>query len=538
MAACAAIYTQTLRHDFVNFDDGLYVTKNPEVQAGLSWRGLVWAFQTNRSLNFQPLTWLSHTLDCQLYGLCPWGHHLTNLLFHAANAVLLFLVLKHLTGAAGKHSESVEYVWPCALAAGLLAVHPLHVESVAWVSERKDVLSMFFWLLALGAYSAYARWPGVIRYLMVLVAFSLGLMAKPMVVSLPCVLLLLDYWPLRRCEKEHSSPLRTWSWLVVEKIPFFALSAVVSVVALTMQQHGGNLIPEEIISVKARLANAVVAYVFYLSKAVWPYPLAVFYPHPITVRPLGQIACSVLLLATITVAVLAARKRHRFLLVGWLWFLGTLIPVIQIFQTGLLAYADRYAYIPLIGIYIIVAWGLSALVSAKRLSPGGGRNPAVKAAAGAAGVGLVLLTALSINQAHYWRDSQTLFQHAVNVTEDNDLAHYNYGNELANAGRVEDAVFHYREALRINPGSAKTHNNLGVLLAGSGLFEEAVQHYQEALRLYPEYAFAHNNYGLALMHLGKIREAEEHFREALRIDPAYAEAQTHLNEARAAQRPK
>ncbi len=557
--AILAVFWRVQDHGFVNLDDDLYVTANPRVQAGLTVDGAVWAFTTTHASNWHPLTWLSHMVDCDLFGLNPGGHHFTNLLFHIANTLLLFLVFEQMTGA----------LWPSAFVAALFALHPLHVESVAWVAERKDVLSTFFWLLTMGLYLRYVKRPRGGRYILVLVSFSLGLMAKPMLVSLPFVLLLLDYWPLGRLEFVPSSlttQLDTakstvlWSRrslilrLVLEKVPLFGLATVSSIVTFLAQRSGGALESLNTIPLHIRFANTLVAYVTYMEKTVWPHDLAVFYPHPGRGLPVWQAAGAGLLLLSITVLVLRTARRHPYLTTGWLWYLGTLVPVIGLVQVGAHAMADRYTYIPLIGLFIVMAWGLSDILA---------RWPHRRIALATLTAGfLVAFMICSRLQVQYWQNSIALFQHTLNVTNDNWLTHNNMGNALARQGRLDEAANHYSKALHIRPDDPMAHNNLGITLAEQGRLDEAVAHYSEALcidvefvaayynlgnalvqrgeferaiasyvkalEIKPQFAEAHNNYAMVLAQQGKLDEAVSHFEEALRIKPDFQEARHNL----------
>ena len=550
IATTLSVFWQVQNHDFVNIDDNKYISDNPHVKNGLTRASFIWAFTTTRAANWHPLTWLSHMLDYQLYGMNPGGHHLTSLLLHVANSVLLFLLLSRMTGA----------LWRSAFVAALFALHPLHVESVVWVSERKDVLSTFFWISTMWMYFRYAKRPDFFRYMLALFAFALGLMAKPMLVTLPCVLLLLDYWPLRRfrpgetaaitpAAKEQGSP---FFYLLLEKIPFFALSTASSIVTFIAQKSAGALMVD-VYPVKIRIANALVSYVSYMGKMIWPRGLVVFYLHPGKSLPGWHAVGAGLLLVCLSVAVMRAARRHPYLAVGWLWYLGTLVPVIGLVQVGLQAMADRYTYVPLIGLFIIVAWGVFDLVK-------GWRHQQV-ALALSAGLLLFGLTTCTWLQVRHWKNSATLFQHALRMNSQNYLAHNNLGAALLQQGKIEEGILHYTkaleiqpnywlahsnlgghlvgqgemeeamrhcsEAVRLNPGSPEAHSNLGLALALQGRFEEATTHYFEALRLRPEYAPAHRNLGLALERLGRPQEALTHYAEAVRFKPDFVDA--HLN---------
>ncbi len=509
---CAAIYGQTLWHDFVNYDDPLYVTDNAEVRAGLSLDGLVWAFVTDRAYYFHPLTWLSHMLDCTLYGLRPWGHHLTNLVFHAAASAALFLAMRLLTGA----------FWPSAAVAALFAAHPLHVESVAWVAERKDVLSALFWMLALAAHARYARRGGAAWYAAVAGAFILGLMSKPMVVTLPCVLLLLDYWPLGRMGNAESpgALIRAAAPRVAEKIPLFAITLASSASTMLMQQAGNNLSFGENVPVLARVANAAVVYVIYLAKTVWPTGLAVFYPHPVW-RPAWQVAGAALVLAVITLFCLARIRRQPYLITGWLWYIGTLVPVIELVQAGKFSHADRYTYIPSIGLYIMAAWGAADLAGAWRMP-----KRALAAAAAAATAAYALCAAV---QTSHWRDSGTLFRHAIAAGWESGLAHNNLGFHLfeqgANDGEVEARL---RRALELDPAETNALNNLGMLQIRKGNRAEALALLTRALSLKSDHVNALTNLGNLLTLEGRHGEARECLDKALGKNPNNVNALVNL----------
>ncbi len=478
------------------------------MRAGLTRESIAWAFTAAHSSNWHPLTWLSHILDVQLYGLNPGQHHLTNVLLHILNTLLLFFLLRRMTRA----------LWPSCFVAALFALHPLHVESVAWVAERKDVLSTFFWILTLHYYVRYVERPGRTAYLTTILLFIMGLMSKPMVVTLPFVLLLLDYWPLRRfsisdCrfpaeeqEKSKTCPrirpgIKNLSSAqtgdqktkIIEKFPFFALSAASSVVTFLVQQSAGATASMDIYPFYVRLANALVSYITYIVKMVYPYQLAVFYPHP-GMRPWWEIAGASLLLISITVFVIRYAKSHPYLIVGWLWYMGTLVPVIGLVQVGLQAMADRYTYIPLIGLFIMMAWGVPDLAQKWRY----GKLTMVTTAA----VFVSLFTAASWLQTQHWTNSVTLFQHSLEITQGSYKVHANLGNALARQGRLKEALEHYSQALRILPDmAAEVHNNIGAALIYNRKFKAAKPHIQEALRLAPGHVKAHKNLKIIADHL-------------------------------------
>jgi tetratricopeptide (TPR) repeat protein len=495
VGATLVAWSPVLDNGFVNFDDELYVTDNRQVQAGLTAAGLRWAWTTLHPGYYQPLTWMSLQLDAQLYGLAPWGYHLTNLLLHAANAVLLFEALRRLTGA----------VWRSAAVAALFALHPLHVESVAWATERKDVLSTFFGLLALLAYQAYARRPHLGRYLLVAGALALGLLAKPMLATLPCVLLLLDYWPLRRWRPGASARL------LAEKLPLLALAAAAGAVTVFAQNHAGALLPLARLPLDARLENALVGYLWYLKKTFWPSGLAPFYPHPGTTLPVWQVAGAGVVLLAVTLAALGQARRRPYLAVGWLWFLGMLLPVSGLLQAGEQPVADRFVYLPHVGLFILLCWGAHDLLAGWRLPR------AVPALAG--GAVLLACAVCTWLQVHRWHDSVTLLEYTLRVNPVNPVAHNNLGAAFLRQGRLDRAVRHFAAALEADPASARAHYNMGVALVRQGRPGEAIDHFAEALEVDPRFALAHYEWGVALASLGRPEEAILHFRAAVDLDP-------------------
>jgi tetratricopeptide (TPR) repeat protein len=511
--------------DFVNLDDGSYVAENTHVQGGLTVDSLTWAFSINDSSYWHPLTWLSHMLDCQLFGLNPGMHHLVNLIIHLANSLLLFFILKRMTGS----------LWQSSFVAAMFALHPLNVESVAWVASRKNVLSTFFLMLTLWTYVRYTQGPTIGKYLLVLLAFVLGLMAKPMLVTLPFLLLVLDYWPLGRFffgqseyygnsegsaatmmvfEREHCSRL------VLEKVPLLIFSMISIYITSLAAQLSGTAIPTEAVPMKLRIANGLVSYVAYLEKMVWPKDLAIFYPYPATV-PLWHTVGAVCVLTAVSVFVFCGWRKTPYLVTGWLWYLGTLMPVIGLKQVGLWpATADRFAYVPLIGIFIMIAWGAPQLVARFRY-----RRIILAFAAGTALSVFMILTWI---QLHYWKNSSALFQHALKVTSNNYLAHNNLANVLARQGKTEEAIGQYTRALQIRPYFPNAHNNLGKALARQGKNEEAIVHYTKALEIKPNFPKAHNNLGNVLAGQGKNQEAIAHYTRALQLKPDFAGAHNNL----------
>ena len=511
-------FWQVRNNGFINFDDDVYVVSNPHVNRGLSLKGALWAFTTTYAGNWHPLTWISHMLDVEIYGLRPGGHHLTSLFLHIANAVLLFLSLHQMTRAP----------WRSGFVAALFALHPLHVESVAWVAERKDVLSTFFWMLTLWAYVRYAPKPQTKRYLLVALCLILSLLSKPMAVTLPFVLLLLDYWPLGRFGRSvsksnvdtHTVMTRLpFSRLLSEKIPLFALVALSCLVTIFAQWKGGAVKPLENFPLETRVANAVVSYVGYMWKMIWPKDLAILYPHPLGF-PLWQVAGAIVLLAAITVFVFLAKRKHPCLVTGWLWYIGTLVPVIGFVQVGTQAMADRYTYVPLIGLFVMISYGLPDLRAGHRL-----RRFIIPACGIFLLWGLVLITR---SQLTLWKSDRALFEHTLRVTKNNFVIHNNLGKALVDQGKNDEAMAHFREALWINPKDARVHTNLGVLLAREGNDTEAIFHFTEALRNNPANAEVHNSLGVLLGRQGRNDEAMVHYREALRLDPGNADAHFNL----------
>ncbi len=500
-----AVYWQVQGHAFVTFDDYQYVVENPHVRHGLTLHGVVWAFTTGYASNWHPLTWLSHMLDCTLYGLNPKGHHFNNLLLHVANALLLFWVLRRMTAA----------LWRSAFVAALFALHPLHVESVAWVAERKDLLSTLFWMMTMGAYVLYVERPGVGRYLSTLLLFALGLMAKPMLVTLPFVLLLLDYWPLGR---RHQSPL----WLIREKLPFLAFTTISSLITFSVQKNWGSVI--FILPLKDRIANTLVSYVTYIGKMIWPANLACLYPHPLDTLPTWQVVGSLLLLLSISILVVRARGRRPYLPVGWFWYLGTLVPVIGLVQVGPQAMADRYTYVPLIGLFLMIAWTADDISVTWRSFE---RTLHTLAAAS-----LCCLGMLSLLQTRHWKDTIALFQHNIRVTDNNHLAHFHLARNLERHGELRDSLNHFYEALRIRPDFSLGHYAIGNVLSQLGDVDAAIEHLSRALELDPNLRCVHNNLGCLLIRQGQTKAAIYHFTEALRIDPGDEKARRNLDIAR------
>ncbi len=503
------VYAPLGHFDFVKWDDPQYVTDNTIVLAGLTWHGVAWAFTTSHGPYWHPLTWLSHMLDVQLFGLDAGGHHITNIVLHIATTLLLFGLLRKATGATRRS----------AFVAALFAVHPLHVESVAWIAERKDVLSALFWMLTLGAYGWYAARPSVRRYLAVAVLFACALMAKPMVVTLPFTLLLVDVWPLERATVER---MAGWGRLILEKLPLVALAAAVGVATVVLQRGQGVLPALDAIPLTLRLANALTSYVSYIGLMFWPAHLVALYPYPSALPAWRTIAGAALVLIGISIVAIRTARRYPYVLVGWLWYLGTLVPVIGLIQSGEQSMADRFVYIPLVGLFVIVAWGVPDLLA---------REKGVRPLFVVATIAIAACAAVSRQQVRYWSDNLTLWQHVVETTGPNYRAQGNLAMALEDAGRTSDAIAHYSEALRINPRFVDAYDNLGLALASQGRTAEAVQIYTEVLRLKPTDADAHNNLGKLLAEQEKIDEAIVHFAEAVRLRPLFPEAHNNLANA-------
>lgn len=519
-----AAFAPVAGNDFVNYDDPSYVTNNPRVQEGLTTSSLRWAWTTTSVANWHPLTWMSLQLDAQIYGLNPRGFHLTNLILHLVSTVLLFWALLRLTGAR----------WPSTFVAALFAVHPLHVEPVAWVAERKELLSALFGMLTLLAYSFYVKRPCVRSYLFVAGALTLGLLAKPMLVTMPFVLLLLDYWPLRRLSfgnspaTQRSPPSRlagepqscNYRKVLLEKLPLLALAAGSCVITIVAQKKGGAISGLSGLPLWARCANTLVSYVRYLASTFWPSGLVPFYPYPGEGMLVWQPVIAALLLTGITLLVIWFARRHPYLPTGWFWYLGTLVPVIGLVQVGSQAGADRYTYIPLIGVFILFAWGMAEAAAHWRLQ----RAPFILA-------GCVVATCLVLTyfQARRWHDSITLWEYTLEVNPRNPVAELNLGTALEEGGRIAEAQRLYEQNLSTAPQAADVaHVHLGRLLAERGSFEEAKEHFEAALRLRPDYVVAHARYGVALAKVGKLEEAVQRFQEAVRLDPDYGPAHEDL----------
>jgi tetratricopeptide (TPR) repeat protein len=463
-AAVIAVYWQVYSFDFIRFDDGDYVVHNPHIREGLNWQTIRWSLTTNRAGNWHPLTWLSHAFDYRLFKEWAGGHHLVNVGFHIANTILLFYVLM----------RAAKAVWPAALAAALFALHPLHVESVAWVAERKDLLSTFFWLLTMLAYIRYVEKQNAVRYLITLLLFVLGLLAKPMLVTLPFVLLLWDYWPLeRKFDKK----------IIIEKIPFFICSLADCIVTYSVQKNAPSVWLFEVFSLEIRIKNALVSYLGYIRKMFYPENLAILYPHPGQSISAVTAAICVIVLVCITAAIVYYGRKYKFLPVGWFWYLGTLVPVIGIVQVGAQAMADRYTYMTLTGLFIMAAWSIREFVPAKYF----------KIAAAAAGLVLFSFAVDSLAQLQHWKNSQLLFRHTIEVTKNNYMMLDNYGGILAEQGKLEEAIKCFQKSLEIKPNSPMVSNNLGCVLQEIGDLKNAEQHFRNAIKNDPNFVYAYIN---------------------------------------------
>ncbi|MBF0119935.1 MAG: tetratricopeptide repeat protein [Desulfobacterales bacterium] len=527
-----AVYYKVGTFDFISFDDPEYVTQNNRIKSNLSWENIKWTFTSKTGANWHPLTLISHMIDWQLYGKNAGGHHLTNLIFHIANALLLFFALNKMTGK----------IWEAAFVAFLFSLHPTHVESVAWISERKDVLSTFFFMLTLLSYIRYIKKPLLSSYFIVLLFFSLGLMAKPMLVTLPFVLLLLDYWPLNRFSKKGATLN-----LILEKIPLFIVTIIVSIITFIVQHTIGATALSSVYSIKIRIANAIVAYSIYIFKAFFPYSLSVFYPYPDPpMRQTFLLTISILIIITISYAAIRTSKKFPYFITGWLFYLGTLVPVIGIIQVGSQSMADRYTYIPFIGIFIIVAWGLSQFTYKKIIFS----------------IIIIVFSILTWRQVSYWENSQTLFKHSVDVDEKNIMAYNNLSAALIKDKKIDEAIEYLNKAIKIKPKNIdtnvnlclalgkqnksseaiiycyramkmknipkETHNSIGNALEQLGHVNEAIKEYYKALKLNPDYAGVINNLGSIFAKQGDINRAMTYFKDTIKIDPNFVEAYNNI----------
>ncbi len=517
-----AVYSPIVRAGFIHCDDEVYILNNTHLQAGLTLPNIHWAMTSFYASNWHPLTWMSHMLDWRLFGLQPLGYHLVNVLFHLANILLLFYLLRWMTGLT----------WRSAAVALLFAIHPLHVESVAWVAERKDVLSTFFWLLTLLAYVGYVKKPSVGRYLLAIAAFVLGLMAKPMLVSLPVTLLLLDIWPLGR----FAAPGGKGGWrLIWEKAPFAVLAAGSCVVTYLAQSTGGSVAELSFFSMGVRAANALVAYVSYITKMLNASNLAMLYRHPEASLPTWQVVGSAFFLICVSALAVQPRRKRPYILVGWLWYLITLIPVIGLVQVGLQAMADRYTYVPLTGLFIIIAWGVPDLLGLI-FKPSGNNHRATVALGVAAGIIAAALAGITYVQVGYWENDITLFEHSVAVDKDNYMARNNLGGAFKELGRKQEAIAQYREAIRIRPDYVYPQVNLGPLLVQTGAFAEAIPCLVNAVKVMPGDPRLNNDLGVAYGQQGNMNEAAIYFAKAVELDPHNPDYQTNLATAQGARR--
>ena len=530
VVATLAVYWPVSHHPFLNYDDDLYVVYNPHVHAGLQWATVAWAFTSFDASNWHPLTWLSHALDYQLFQLNPAGHHEVNLVLHLLNVLLLFWVLQRATGLVGRS----------AMVAGLFALHPINVETVVWVAERKNLLSMFFFLLALGAYRWYARQPRLGRYGAVALLYALGLMAKPQIVTLPFVLLLWDYWPLQRmyatgvpsaANAERVVPPRSFSWLVLEKLPLLALSAASAVVTLIAQHESGAMSGPHWQPFPIRVENAIVAYSRYLGKLFWPAQLSLLYPHPGRSLQAWQVLGALVLLLAITALTVVERRRRRYLLVGWLWFLGTLVPMIGLVQVGVQAMADRYAYLPFVGLFIMISWGVADWAKERRVPIAWQTSVSV--------VVLLALMAVAHRQLGYWADNITLWSRVVTLESralranpDNWVAENNLGHALLNTGKEDEAVQHFRAAIVINPEDPDSTMNIGAYEQRHDDFSGAIEQYEKVIAMTentarlnaPTRAQTFRNMGHAYRHMKEYEKARECYQQAVDLNPGDGES--------------
>ena len=496
------VFFQVHNFGFIVYDDQTYVAANPQIQGGLTAKNFAWAFTATRACNWHPLTWLSLMLDRQIFGPDPGWFHLINLFLHIANVVLLFAVFFRMTKA----------LWPSVFVAAAFALHPLHIQSVAWVAERKDVLSALFWILTIICYVRYVERPSMARYAVTILIFVFGLMAKPMLVSLPFVLLLLDYWPIERAGSAKVSVSR----LILEKVPLFIFSAASCVITLVVQQRTGAVGDIAKFPLGARVANAFVSYVNYITKMFWPANLSIFYPHPGGTFDMTKTVFAACVLIAITIFVIRLARTHRYLFVGWMWYIITLVPVIGLVQVGDQAMADRYTYIPLVGLFLIIAWGVPELLAKYNFR---------KAFLAVAATAVVLaMSVCTYVQLRYWQNSVTILEHAIEVTQNNRLAYANLGVALLQNKMFDESIVNFEKALQIDPCDAMSHLNIAVALCHKDKVDRAIEHFEKSLQIDPGNAMSHFNFGIALTRQGKIRQAIEQYDEALRIDPCFTDA--------------
>jgi len=526
ITATLIVFGQVISHDFINYDDGSYVYNNSHVRKGWSVQGVKWAFTTRFHLHWHPLTWLSHMTDCMLFGINPGAHHLTNLLIHISNMLLLLFILNRVTGA----------FFQSALVAALFALHPLHVEPVAWIADRKDLLSTFFWLVTMWTYARYVKNPGVKKYLLVFMSYILALMSKSMVITIPAMLLLMDYWPFGRFRIEEpkikADQMRRESAgsrylnkpsirLVLEKMPFFfpmIAGAVLTFMAIGFKSFTFSKLTK-IIPGTNQIANALVSYAYYIYKMIWPFDLAIPYPK-LGTQPLTHVAGAGTVLLGISILAYVRRRHNPYLLMGWLWYLVTLLPVIGLVKAGPHILADRYTYVPMIGLFIMIAWGVPDIFKKARH----GRQ----ILAVLAGVVILSCIAISWQMTRNWKNSETIFRHSVGVTKNNHVAHNNLGTTLLNQKKTKGAIYHFSRALEAKPQFAKAHNNMGLALARQRRLNKAIYHYTEAVRIKPNYAKAHYHLGNAFLKQGKYKEAAASYSRAVKIQPKMDTAHNNL----------
>jgi tetratricopeptide (TPR) repeat protein len=534
--ATMLVYGQVGSHSFIDFDDPEYITENVHVKTGVTWENIVWAFTSAHSNNWHPLTWISHMIDVQLFGLDPGKHHLVNVFIHIVNSLLLFLLFRVMTKS----------IWPSAFVAILFALHPLHVESVAWASERKDVLSTFFWIVTIAAYVRYTVKPDIGRYLPVFIFLAFGLMAKQMLVTLPFVLLLLDVWPLRRIsfgsaktatttrkdakrkqiaknslsKTQESFSLTSLTNLVMEKIPLLILSITAGIIVFLVQSKSGTVKSLEYISLPIRLENAIVSYLHYLWQMLWPVHLSIFYPHPESLFALWKIGSAVLLLLIISALVIYHCPKKPYLFVGWFWYLGTLVPVIGLVQVGVQAMADRYTYIPLIGIFIMIAWGVSDLTGRLRYR----REIIITLSAFI----IALLAVQSERQSGYWKTNIDLYRHALEVTDNNYWAYNNLGAAIGLRGDIDGAINYFSRSSAIHPQYLSAQKNMAIALYQKGDYKEALRYLEPVVKKNPQDIAIHYLMAMSLEKTGDADKAAEHFREVLRLQPADIDSQQGL----------
>jgi len=525
------VFAQVRHFSFTTYDDNIYVTENHYVKQGLTLDSVCWAFRATRSLHWHPVTWLSHMLDVQLFGMAPGAQHIVNLLIHILNALLLFHILHSLTRA----------MWPSFMVAALFAVHPLHVESVAWIADRKDLLCAMFGFLAILAYCGYVKSRKPLYYLLLMVAFILGLMSKPMLVTLPFLLLLIDFWPLQRfaigipavdrnihpsaSSKTHADPT-SWMVLLAEKIPLIALTIASGAATLLIMEWRPGFSIERLLPSSQQIGGVLIAWGQYLWKTLIPHHLTIHYSK-LSSPPFWMVACTGAVLAGITVLAVKRRRQSPYLLFGWLWYLGTILPVLGIVTIGPPRMADRFTYLPLIGIFVMLIWGAGDLVNKWRYRKTGLVIAAV--------VWLLVLAGLAWVQTGHWKNSETLYRHAIAIDNDNYLAHNNLGIILAKQGKAEQALYHYRRVVEIKPRYSKIYNNIGIIYAEKGDSQQAIDHFKKALRINPLNAKAHNNLGFAVEQLGDLQQAITHYKKALEINPHYERGFENLRAAKARQ---